>query len=78
MPVESDEKLILTALCLLLSFLLEFFKLLFIFSLNLKLHLSQLDLIFVLSLGDLLVKHGTIVLPFSQLELVEESLLGDL
>lgn len=78
MPIECDEKLILTALCLLLSLLLEFFKLLFVFSLNLKLHLSQLDLIFVLSLGDLLVKHGTIVLPLSQLELVEESLLGDL
>ena len=78
MPIEGDEKLILTALCLLLSLLLEFFKLLFVFSLNLKLHLSQLDLIFVLSLGDLLVKHGTIVLPLSQLELVEESLLGDL
>lgn len=67
-----------SSLRLLLSFLLELLKLLFVLGLNLELHLSQLDLVLVLSLSDLLLKHRTVVLPLGEFELVKEGFFRDL
>ena len=45
----------LTSLSFLLCLLLELLQLLFVLSLNLQLHLGQLDLIVVFSLGNLVL-----------------------
>ena len=57
--------------------LLEFFKLLFILSLNLKLHLGQFDLVLVLGLRDFVLEHGAVVAPLVELEVVDDGLLLD-
>lgn len=57
--------ILLTSLGLLLSFLLELFELLLVLCLNLELHLRKLDLVLVLGLGDLLLKHRAVVLPLA-------------
>jgi len=59
------------------SFLLEFFKLLLVLCLDLQFHLGQLDLVFVLGLGDLLLEHRAVVLPLSQLKLIQKRLFRD-
>jgi len=59
------------------SFLLEFFKLLLVLRLDLQFHLGQLDLVFVLGLGDLLLEHRAVVLPLSQLKLIQKRLFRD-
>lgn len=67
----------LTSLSFLAGLLLELLKLLFVFGLDFKLHLGQLDLIFILRLGDLLLEHRAVVLPLSQFELVKECFASD-
>ena len=67
----------LTSLGLLAGLLLELFELLLVLCFDLDLHLGELDLVLVLSLGDLLLQHGAVVLPLGQFELVQEGLLRD-
>ena len=76
--MRLDEKVEqLTSLSFLLCLLLELLQLLFVLSLNLQLHLGQLDLVVVFGLGDLVLQRRTVVLPLESLEVVDGVLSSD-
>ena len=69
-------KRLLTSLRFLFCLLLELLKLLLILSLNLELHLGQLDLILILGASDLILQHRAVVAPLKQFEVVYYSLFS--
>lgn len=68
---------LLTALGLLACLLLELFQLLLIVSLNVQLHPSQVDLVFVLGASDFVLKLGAVVAPLKKFEFVDKRLALD-